>query len=116
MLQELEDQVKLEIRSGQRNLVEFRQRIGIQAKAVEVARRRVTSTTLFLQAGRVEIRDVLEAQEALVQALNRLTEARVNYRVAMLQLQKDLGTLQVTPNGLINKIPANILRSPSSSQ
>ena len=113
--QELEDQVKLEIRNGQRNLVEFRQRIGIQAKSVEVARRRVTSTTLFLQAGRVEIRDVLEAQEALVQALNQLTEARVNYRVAMLQLQKDLGTLQVTPNGLINKMPANTLRSPSSS-
>lgn len=113
--QELEDQVKIEIRNGQRNLVEFRQRIGIQAKSVEVARRRVTSTTLFLQAGRVEIRDVLEAQEALVQALNQLTEARVNYRVAMLQLQKDLGTLQVTPNGLVNEMPANNPPSPSSS-
>ena len=111
--QELEDQVKLEIRNGQRNLVEFRQRIGIQAKSVEVARRRVTSTTLFLQAGRVEIRDVLEAQEALVQALNQLTEARVNYRVATLQLQKDLGTLQVTPNGLINQMPPNNFPPPS---
>ena len=72
----------------------------IQAKSVTVARRRVESTTLFLQAGRAEIRDVLEAQEALVSAQNALTASLVDYRVAELELQRDLGVLEVDDQGL----------------
>ena len=65
-----------------------------------VARRRVDSTDLFLQAGRAEIRDVLFAQESLVSAKNAVTAALVNYRVAELQLQRDLGLLRVGGSGI----------------
>jgi len=99
-LQELEDGIKFDIRNQLRNLDEFRQRIGIQAKAVEVAQRRVDSTNLFLKAGRVQIRDLLEAQEDLVQARNSLIAARVDYRVADLELQRDMGVLQVSIEGI----------------
>ena len=58
------------------------------------------STNLFLQAGRAAIRDLLEAQEALVSAQNALTSAIVNYRIAELNLQRDLGTLEVGGDGL----------------
>ena len=101
--QALEDQVKLDVRNSLRDLEEFRQSIGIQSKSVEVAKRRVSSTNLFLQAGRVEMRDILDAQEALVQALNKLTAARVNYRIAELTLQRDIGTLQITHDGLMSE-------------
>jgi len=103
-LQELEDRIKYDIRNQLRNLDEFRQRIGIQAKSVAVAQRRVDSTNLFMQAGRVQIRDLLEAQEALVQARNSLIAAQVNYRVAELGLQRDMDVLQVSSDGIYHEI------------
>ena len=99
-VQDLEDQVKLEVRNQLRDLLEFRERLQIQSRSVSVAERRVASTDLFLQAGRTEIRDVLEAQEALISAQNALTSARVGYRVAELELQRDLGLLDVNEKGI----------------
>lgn len=99
-MQELEDQVKLDIRDRFRDLAETWERIKIQSQAVEVAKRRVVSTNLFLEAGRVQIRDLLEAQEALVQTKNSLTGALVDYRIAELELQRDMGVLTVSDTGL----------------
>ena len=98
-VQELEDQIKLQVRDALRNLLQARESRVIQAQAATVARRRVTSTDLFLEAGRAQIRDVLEAQEALVSAQNALTAATVNYRVAELELQRDMGVLEVDEKG-----------------
>lgn len=99
-LQDAEDSVKLDVRNVLRNLLEFRETIKIQAEAVRVAQRRVDSTNLFLQAGRAEIRDLLEAQNALNSAQDALTNAVVNYRIGELELQRDLGVLQVRGDGL----------------
>lgn len=99
-LQQLEDQIKLSVRNSLRSLIEQRETIRIQAEAVKLARRRVDSTELFLQAGRAEIRDVLDAQESLVTAQNALTSALVGYRVAELTLQRDMGVLEIDAHGL----------------
>ncbi len=99
-LQDVEDSVKLDVRNVLRNLLEARESIRIQAEAVRVAQRRVDSTDLFLQAGRAEIRDLLEAQNALNAAQDALTNAVVNYRIGELELQRDLGVLDVASNGL----------------
>jgi outer membrane protein TolC len=99
-LQELEDEIKLAVLDRLRNLREAREGLRIQALSVELAQRRVRGATLNLQAGRVQIRDLLEAQEDLLGAQNSLTAATVNYRVAELQMQRDLGILEVGPNGL----------------
>ena len=96
----MEDQIKLQIRDSLRSLLESRESFHIQSLAVELALRRVASTTLFLEAGRAEIRDVLEAQEALVSARDALTAAIINYRVAELDLQRDMGVLVINDNGL----------------
>jgi outer membrane protein TolC len=98
--QALEDQVKVEIRSGLRDLLESRENLTIQAQAVELATRRVRSTDLFLQAGRAEIRDVLEAQNDLLSAQNALTSALVSYRLAELGIQRDMGVLGISDQGL----------------
>lgn len=102
-VQELEDQIKLDIRNALRNLLEARESYKIQAQSVVVAERRVASTELFLEAGRAQIRDVLESQEALVSAQNELTAALVNYRVAELELQRDMGALEIDERGLWNE-------------
>lgn len=99
-LQDVEDSVKFDVRSVLRDLIEFRETIKIQAEAVRVAQRRVDSTNLFLQAGRAEIRDLLEAQNALNSAQDSLTNAVVSYRIGELELQRDLGVLEVGNNGL----------------
>jgi len=99
-LQDLEDQIKLNVREALRTLLQARESIKIQAQAVELARRRVASTELFLQAGRAQIRDVLESQEALISAQNALTASLVNYRIAELELQRDMGVLEVNEKGL----------------
>ena len=99
-VQELEDKIKLAIRDALRTLAQTRQTFVIQSSAVDLATTRVKSTELFLEAGRAEIRDVLEAQEALVQAQDAMTAALVNYRIAELELQRDMGVLEVDEKGM----------------
>ena len=98
--QSLEDTVKFQVRADLRQLLVSREGLRIQAQAVEVAERRVDNANLLLQAGRADIRDVLEAQEDLIDAQNALTNALVSYRVSELELQRDIGLLQVDSRGL----------------
>ena len=99
-VQTLEDQIKLSIRNELRALLELRESLKIQAQAVVVAQKRVKSTTLYFEAGRTEIRNLLEALDALLGAQNSLTSDVVSYRVGELQLQRDMGVLQVDERGL----------------
>lgn len=99
-VQKLEDTLKIEIRSRLRELFEARQTLFIQAQAVALAEKRVKSISLFMEAGRAETRDLLEAQDALLSAQNNLTAAGVNYRIAELEMQRDMGVLTVTDTGL----------------
>ena len=69
----------------------------IQRQAVRLAERRVKSTDR--PVGRAAIRDVLEAQNALLSAQNSLISAVVTYRINELELQRDLGILSVTADG-----------------
>ena len=99
-VQKLEDTVKIEIRNRLRELFEARKTLVIQAQAVALAEKRVRSISLFMEAGRAETRDLLEAQDSLLTAQNSLTAARVDYRIAELEIQRDMGVLVVTDNGL----------------
>ena len=98
-MQSEEDAIKKSVRSQLRNLLENRASIAIQRQAVKLAERRVKSTGLLLQAGRAEMRDVLEAQSALLNAQNAFISALVSYRLNELGLQRDLGLLTVTVDG-----------------
>lgn len=95
-----EDQIKFDIRGGLRDLRESSENLRIQAKAVTLAARRVQSTALFLEAGRAQVRDLLDAQRSLLDAQNALTSAVVRYRVAQLRLQLNAGLLEVDSRGL----------------
>jgi outer membrane protein TolC len=99
-VQVLEDSIKTQIRNTLRDLLEARENMYIQAKAVYVAQKRVRSVTMFLNAGRTEIRNLLEAQDALLSAQNQLTAAVVKYRIAELTMQQYMGVLQIDEDGL----------------
>ncbi|MGI5922478.1 MAG: TolC family protein [Lentisphaeria bacterium] len=94
-----EDSIKQSVRAKLRNLQSNRSSLIIQWQAVSLAERRVKSTDLLLKAGRAEIRDVLEAQNALLSAQNSLNSAVVSYRTNELEFQRELGVLAVDVNG-----------------
>jgi outer membrane protein TolC len=98
-LQEAEDEIKLDVRSSLRDLLGAREGLQTQARAVAVANRRIRGADLNLLAGRASVRDVLEAQNAIVTAQNSFTAAVVEYRVAELELQRDMGVLDVNHEG-----------------
>ncbi|MBD3268020.1 TolC family protein, partial [bacterium] len=98
--QDFEDTIKLNIRNKLRDLQEARQSLQIQAQAVELAKQRVESTNLSLEAGRAIIRDLLEAQQALLSSQNSFTGEKIDYRLGELELQRDLGVLEVNEKGL----------------
>jgi outer membrane protein TolC len=108
-VQSLEDQIKFSIRNELRNLLESRESVKIQAQSVVVAEKRVKSNTIFLEAGRAQIRDLLESQDSLLAAQNSLTRAVVNYRIAELEFQRDLGLLKVNEQGLWREFSPEVI-------
>lgn len=99
-VQGLEDEIKLSIRKSLRDMYESRQSLKIQSRALLLAKKRVKSTNMFYDAGRTQIRDLLEAQEALISAKNGLTSAAAAYKVAEWEFQRDAGLLKINEKGL----------------
>ncbi len=108
-VQTLEDQVKLSIRSELRGLIESRESLKIQARSVIVAQKQVKSSTMFLEAGMANMRDLREAQDALLVAQNSLTQAVITYRTTELELQRDMGLLQVDENGMWREFSPEVI-------
>jgi outer membrane protein TolC len=102
-VQTLEDQIKAAIRSELRTLVEARESLKINAQSVVIAENSVNNAELQLEAGRLQIRDLLDTQDQLLAAQNGLTAAVIRYRTAELQLQRDLELLKITKEGLLQE-------------
>ena len=83
-----------------RALSQTREQLAIQSRAVELAARRVRNQDLLLEAGRADMTDLLDAQSALVSAQNSLYRAITDWRGQELALQRDLGTLDATAEGV----------------
>ena len=99
-----EDSAKTTIRDDLRKLRSAWASFVIQSEAVRVAMRRVRSTDLFNQAGRAEIRDVLDAEDDLLTARNALVSAVIDYRIAGLELRRDMAELDITAEGLWSEL------------
>ena len=95
-----QDIIKLQVRDAYRQLRESAQLYQIQQSSVELAEDRVESTTMLLDAGRTWARDLLEAQDDLLKAQNNLTAALIKHATAKLTFFRDVGILQVRPDGM----------------
>ena len=104
-LEALEDRVAVEVRSALRSLEEAARSHAIQLEGVRLAERRVESTRLLLEAGQAQTRDVLDAENDLVEARNALTSALVDHAVARLELERAVGTLRVDGEGGYSELP-----------
>jgi len=94
------DTVKLEVRQAYRDLERAAESYRIQKNSLELAQKRVESTMLLLEAGRLTARDLLDAQDSLLLAQNNLTDALVSHAIAKLSFFRDIGILQVRPDGM----------------
>ena len=94
------DEVELDVRRAYRQLQEFAERYRTQKNSLALSETRVESTTFLLQAGRVTTRDLLESQDALLEAQNSVTAALVDHAIAKLSFFRDVGILQVRPDGM----------------
>jgi outer membrane protein TolC len=88
------DDLKSDVRGDLRTLDQSRQSYEIQVSAKALADRRVESSELSLQAGRIQVRDVVDAQTSRVQAYNATTAALVDYHLTRMRLLLDLGLLR----------------------
>lgn len=112
---DLRDRIMLQVRQAWRTLQERRESYEIQRMSLNLAERRVESTTLLLQAGRATTRDVLDAQSALLNAQNAVLGALIDHTVARLELWRDTETLLVTPDGKLEAENQNSQRQETSA-
>jgi len=94
------DDVELEVRRAYRQLQEYAEQYETQKNSLKLSETRVESTTFLLQAGRVTTRDLLESQDSLLGAQNNVTAALVDHAIAKLSFFRDVGILQVRPDGM----------------
>jgi outer membrane protein TolC len=88
------DTLRDAIDRGLRTLEQRRQNYQIQQNALQTADRRVDSNSLLLEAGRADLRDLVEAQDAQINAQIAVTAAIVSYQQVLLQLLLDVGVLE----------------------
>lgn len=98
--EEFGDGIRADLRDSLRNLASLRESYLIQQNSVALAKQRVESSSLSLEAGRAETRDLLEAQGDLVEAQNAETAALVDYYLSSLSLYRDMESLRVDGDGL----------------
>ena len=94
------DSIRVSLRDALRESKTAFRTYNIQLESVTLAERRVESTNLRLEAGRAEIRDILEAQEALLDSRNSVTNSLVEFQLAKLALYRDTEHLEVGEGGI----------------
>jgi outer membrane protein TolC len=94
------DNVRLDVRVAMRNLDLARESMEIQRQNMLVNQRRNEMARVFMETGESRsTRDLAEAQDALQSATNRYAAATAAYRLAILTLLLDSGTLRVDDDG-----------------
>ncbi|MFH1883502.1 MAG: TolC family protein [Planctomycetota bacterium] len=94
------DNVKLDVRQAYRDLTEKAESYRIEKAGLKLAERRVEEQNLLLEYGRGTIRLLLETEDDLVLAENALTGALVEHTIAKMNFFRDVGILQVKPDGM----------------
>lgn len=95
------DRIDQTLRSDIRDILTSYRSYLIQQRAVEVAEKRRESMYMLQQADRTEMRYVIDAENDLLAARNSLLDAIVNWHLKELALQRDMGVLSMSADGLI---------------
>jgi outer membrane protein TolC len=110
------DRVKLAMRQAFRDLSETAESYRIQKEGVKLADNRVQEQKIRLKNGRGVIRELQNSEAALVQAQISLTNALVSHTFAKLNFFRDIGLLQVRPDGMWEHVNYDISEGQANAQ
>ena len=97
---EAADTVRLDVRQALRRLEATRATMDIQQRSIAVNEtRRELARVKFEEEGTVPYNDVVDAENDWRDAKNEFANAQAEYRLAILQLYRDTGTLRVGDDG-----------------
>ncbi|NOT29435.1 MAG: TolC family protein [Planctomycetes bacterium] len=99
-LEEFVDQLRVRIQSSFRELERRLQSLEIQRQLIEDQTKNLRIAELRFERGELPNRDVVEANQSLLDAQNALIDEQVGYEIARLQLMRDLGILFVGDDGM----------------
>jgi len=94
------DRMELDVRQALRALKAEAEQYRIQKMALDLAERRLETQELLLEIGQGNVRLLLESEGALLEAQNDVTSALVTHAIAKLGFFRDIGILQVKPDGM----------------
>jgi outer membrane protein TolC len=94
------DRMELDVRQALRALKAEAEQYRIQKIALDLAKRRLETQELLLEIGQGNVRLLLESEGSLLQAQNDVTRALVTHAIAKLGFFRDIGILQVKPDGM----------------
>jgi outer membrane protein TolC len=94
------DRIELDVRQALRALKAEAEQYQIQKMALDLAERRLEHQKLLLDLGQGNVRLLLESEGALLNAQDDVTRALVTHAIAKLGFFRDIGILQVRPDGM----------------
>lgn len=109
-----EENVRRDIRTAWRNLEVAKRQYELAQISVTLSERRLLEEEAFMVEDRGTARDLIDAQQDLIEARDLLTAALISHTVARLQLWKDMGILFIQKDGgwqdvLKNELPRGTL-------
>jgi outer membrane protein TolC len=99
-LEEFEDTLRVQIQSSFRELTRRLESLDIQRQLITDQTKNLRIAELRFERGELPNRDVVEANQSLLDAQNALIDEQVNYEIERLQLLRDLGILFVDETGM----------------
>ncbi|MDZ8120355.1 TolC family protein [Pontiella agarivorans] len=99
-LQAEEDDIRRDVRELWRKLERNRSVYKNRLLSVRLSERRVENTELLLQQGKVQTRDLLDAQDDLLSSRNQATSALVDYTINRLRFWDAIERFEIDPKGM----------------
>ncbi|MEI7732490.1 MAG: TolC family protein [Verrucomicrobiota bacterium] len=93
------DNVRLQMVDGWRQLDQARRNFEISEMGVELAGRRVEEETMKMELGRGTARELVDAQNALMESRDQRTAALVSHTTTRLRFWSNMGILMIRENG-----------------
>ena len=94
------DNIELEVRNALRALNAEAEGYRIQKMALELAENRLEAQKMLLDVGQSNVRLLLESEGDLLAAQNDVIRSLVEFTIAGLSFYRDIGVLQVKPDGM----------------
>jgi outer membrane protein TolC len=96
---QLRDDIIRQVRQAERVVVQQQQSLQIQLLNRDLALRRRQAAEVQARLGKFSNRDVVEAEQVLLDARNRLAQAQAQLSLAILEFRRATGTLRINNEG-----------------